>query len=492
MMRRLSLSQRLALVFTSLLLLCAAAVCVVQLYSSAQYGNAMVQRLSVGLAQQIVAREPLLDARGQVNREALIPLFDRLMVFNPSVELYLISPDGELLADAAPPGHIKRQRVDIVPIQTFLSGGAWPVYGDDPRSEDQRKVFSVAPLNVDGQLRGYLYIILQGETFNELAASAWQKTLGSLLIWTLLLVALFGLLAGGLAWYWVTRPVRQLTAQVGGPGEDSIGAIKLLAAQAPDPHPGNEVAILHNRFIDLARQIAGQWDRLADSDRQRREFIANISHDLRTPLTSLLGYLETLTLKADRLSAEESKRYLNIALRQGNKVRSLSQQLFELARLEHGGIKLQPEKFVLAELVQDVAQKFDLAIATRHIRLQLSLAGGLPPVVADLSMMERVLTNLLDNAIRHTPDGGSISLTARQQGAEMVVEVADSGPGVSGELRATLFERPSVLEPGQSPESRGGLGLMIVRRMLQLHGGDIQLVDVPAGASFRFTLPLRS
>ena len=147
---------------------------------------------------------------------------------------------------------------------------------------------------------------------------------------------------------------------------------------------------------------------------------------------------------------------------------------------------------MLAELVQDVAQKFDLVIATRHIRLQLSLAGGLPPVVADLSMMERVLTNLLDNAIRHTPDGGSISLTARQQGAEMVVEVADSGPGVAGELRATLFERPSVLEPGQSPESRGGLGLMIVRRMLQLHGGDIHLVDVPAGASFRFTLPLRS
>lgn len=490
-MRRLSLSQRLALVFTSLLLLCAAAVCAVQLYSSAQYGNAMVQRLSAGLAQQIVAREPLLDTHGQVNRQALKPLFDRLMVFNPSVELYLVSPDGELLADAAPPGHIKRQRIDLSPVQTFLSGGSWPVYGDDPRSPDRQKVFSVAPVNIDGQLRGYLYIILQGETFNALAASAWQKTLGSLLIWTLLLVALFGLLAGGLAWFWVTRPVRQLTAQVGIPGEDSMEAIRLLAAQTPEPHPGNEVAILHNRFIDLSRQIAGQWEHLADSDRQRREFIANISHDLRTPLTSLLGYLETLTLKADRLSAEESKRYLNIALRQGNKVRYLSQQLFELARLEHGGIKPQPEKFVLAELVQDVAQKFDLAIATRHIRLQLALAGGLPPVVADLSMMERVLTNLLDNAIRHTPDGGNISLTARQLGAQMVVEVADSGPGVAGELRATLFERPSVLEPGQGSESRGGLGLMIVRRMLQLHGGDIHLQDVPAGACFRFTLPLR-
>lgn len=202
----------------------------------------------------------------------------------------------------------------------------------------------------------------------------------------------------------------------GGGDSDSIRAIKALAAQAPDPYPGNEVALLHNRFIELAQQIAGQWDRLADSDRQRREFIANISHDLRTPLTSLLGYLETLSLKDDRLTAQERKQYLNIALRRGNKVRHLSQQLFELARLEHGGIKPQPEKFILAELIQDVAQKFDLAIATREIRLRTELASGLPLVEADLSMMERVLTNLLDNAIRHTPHGGEIRLSSRQQG----------------------------------------------------------------------------
>ncbi|MDU2497500.1 MAG: HAMP domain-containing sensor histidine kinase [Klebsiella grimontii] len=457
MIRRLSLSQRLALVFTSLLLLCAIAVCLIQLYSSAQYGNVMVQRLSAGLAQQIAAREPLLDAQGQVDRQMLKPLFDRLMTFNPSVELYLLSPDGELLADAAPPGHIKRQRIDLAPVQTFLSGGAWPVYGDDPRSLDKQKVFSVAPLRQDGQLRGYLYIILQGETFN---------------------------------WFWVTRPVRQLTALVATDSQDSIHAIKALAAQTPEANPGNEVAVLHNRFIELARQIASQWDRLADSDRQRREFVANISHDLRTPLTSLLGYLETLSLKADRLTMEENKQYLNIALRQGNKVRHLSQQLFELARLEHGGIKPQPETFVLAELVQDVAQKFDLPIATRNIGLRLELATGLPPITADLSMIERVLTNLLDNAIRHTPEGGLIRLAARRSGPEFIVEVADSGPGIGSELRATLFERPSVLAPGAQSASRGGLGLMIVRRMLQLHGGDIRLLDAPAGACFQFTLPV--
>ncbi len=123
----------------------------------------------------------------------------------------------------------------------------------------------------------------------------------------------------GLAWFWVTRPVRLLTAQVAASGQDSISAIKTLAARRPEPRPGNEVAVLENRFIDLARQIADQWDRLADSDRQRREFVANISHDLRTPLTSLLGYLETLTLKDEWLTAEERRQYLTIALRQGTK-----------------------------------------------------------------------------------------------------------------------------------------------------------------------------
>lgn len=338
MMRRFSLSQRLTLLFILLLMLCATVACAVQLYSSMQYGNAMVQRLSGGLAQQIVQREPILDAQGRVDRSVLKPLFDRLMTFNPSVELYVVSSDGELLADAAPPGHIQRQKIDISPLQTFLSGAAMPVYGDDPRSQSQ-KVFSVTPLRQDGELKGYLYIILQGEESNALAEMAWHKALWSTVLWSLLWVALFGLLAGLLIWYWVTRPVKRLTMDVAGLEQDSITAIKQLAAQQPETTVSDEVAVLRNTFIELARKIAGQWDQLADSDRQRREFIANISHDLRTPLTSLLGYLETLSLKSATLTPQETQQYLATALRQGHKVRHLSQQLFELARLEHGSIK---------------------------------------------------------------------------------------------------------------------------------------------------------
>lgn len=490
MNRRLSLSQRLTLVFTAILLLCAIAACSIQLYNSNQYGNAMVQRLSSGLAQQIVNREPLLEARGEVNGQTLKMLFDRLMTFNPSVELYLLSPEGTIIADAAPPGHIKRQQLDIEPVKTFLSGAAWPVYGDDPRNLNKRKVFSAAPVMQNGNLRGYLYIVLEGENFNALAESAWQKTLWSTVVWSLLLVALFGLLAGLMIWYWVTRPVRQLTADVEGLDRDSISAIRQLAQQPLEGDSSNEVAILRNTFIELARKIAGQWDQLSDSDRQRREFIANISHDLRTPLTSLLGYLETLSLKADTLTPEDNRQYLEIALRQGQKVRHLSQQLFELAKLEHGGIKPQREPFAIGELLQDVAQKFDLAIETRRLTLKVEIPRALPLLNADVSMIERVVTNLLDNAVRHTPPGGTVMLRVWQENERLQVEVADSGPGVEAALREQLFQRPSALSPQSARENRGGLGLLIVRRMLELHGGSIRLVDAAAGACFRFFVPL--
>ncbi|MEG1209697.1 MAG: HAMP domain-containing sensor histidine kinase [Leclercia sp.] len=490
MTRHLTLSQRLTLLFVLLLSLCATVVCGVQLWTSMQYGNAMVQRLSGGLAQHIVEREPLLSKQGEVDPGALTPLFNRLMTFNPSVELYVLSPQGELLADAAPPGHIKRHSVALAPVQRFLSGETMPVYGDDPRSPDQQKVFSVAPLRQNGELRGYLYIILQGEALNALAEQAWQKTLWSTVLWSLLLVALFGALAGGLVWYWVTRPVRLLTREVSGLEQDSISAIKQLAAQPTERQPASEVALLRNTFIELAQKIASQWDQLADSDRQRREFIANISHDLRTPLTALLGYLETLSLKSATLSVQESQHYLAIALRQGHKVRHLSQQLFELARLEHGSIKPQRERFAIGELISDVAQKFDLAVETRQLRLHIEVPHPLPMINADLSMIERVVTNLLDNAIRHTPAGGDIWLKVWQEGEQLQVEVNDNGPGIDPQLREQLFLRPSALSQQASRDNRGGLGLLIVKRMLELHGGGIRLIEAARGASFRFFVPL--
>jgi signal transduction histidine kinase len=237
----------------------------------------------------------------------------------------------------------------------------------------------------------------------------------------------------------------------------------------------------------MGGRISDQWRELTRQDQQRRDLVANISHDLRTPLTSLHGYLETLRLKDATLDPAERRRYLDIALAQSRKVGRLAQELFELARLESGLVRLEPETFSLPELVQDVIQKFELAAEARQQRLTTDIPRELPPVRADLGLIERVLTNLLDNAIRHSPPGGSIELRLGVAQDRVQVQVSDSGAGIPEALRAGLFTRASALNRG--PGESGGLGLVIVQRILQLHHSEIRLVErAGSGAVFQFGL----
>ncbi|MFN1144994.1 sensor histidine kinase [Serratia liquefaciens] len=488
-MKNLTLTQRLTLIFALLMVVSCAISGWMQVRSSTQYSQAVIQRLSGNLAQHIADSNPLLGQNG-LNAPSVHSLFDQLMAVNPSVEVYLLDKQGNIIGNAAPAGHLKRQKVDLLPLQALFDGVSMPVYGDDPRNPNARKVFSAAPLKVNGQVEGYLYVVLLGEDYDALASNALFSSAVSMALWSSGLMVLFSLLAGGFAFYWVTRPIRRLTRQVSELDSGGIAAVQAYAALPVDAAGRDEVSRLQQAFNSMAQRIALQWQSLSQQDQQRREFIANISHDLRTPLTSLHGYLETLSVKSASLSENDRQRYLEIALAQSRKVGRLAQELFELARLEYGVVKPQKEPFSLSELVQDVFQKFELAAEARQQRLLADIAPGIPLVFADVSMIERVLTNLLDNAIRHTPQGGEIEVRLWQQAGKVQVQLNDSGPGIPQELRADLFVRPSILSSARRHAS--GLGLMIVRRILLLHDSDIQLIEQPQrGACFRFSIPLR-
>jgi signal transduction histidine kinase len=286
----------------------------------------------------------------------------------------------------------------------------------------------------------------------------------------------------------ITRPLRRLSAamlrfDVNGEPDTQPKVPRSSSAGTRD-----EIAVLETAFARMAERIGEQWRALTRLDQQRRELLANISHDLRTPLTSLHGYLETLSLKADTLGETERKRYLAIALAQSVKVGRLAQALFELARLEHGNVQPALEEFSMVDLVQDVFQKFELPAEARHIHLRAGIPQRLPAVFADLGMIERVLTNLLDNAIRHTPAHGTIGVDLAYRDANVSVTVSDSGPGIPANLRDGLFERP--FSTG-GVHRGGGFGLLIVQRMLQLHHSQIRLVEhAGTGATFCFELPV--
>jgi signal transduction histidine kinase len=264
----------------------------------------------------------------------------------------------------------------------------------------------------------------------------------------------------------------------------------------PPPKAGvrgsDEIDELQNGFSELVQLVCRQVRQLRTADMQLRESIASVSHDLRTPLTALGGYLDTVLMKNETLSPGERRRYLELAMAQHARLARLVKAQFELALLESAAAAFQPQSASLSDLVNDVGQKFEEAAASAGLTLIVELPHTNVQVCMDVGLIERVLENLISNAIRHTPAGGKIVLAVRPQASRVCVDVEDTGCGISFEEQAALFEWPSRGNQGLRKNAEGtGLGLVIARRIVELHGGRIYVRSrAGSGACFEFELPL--
>jgi len=224
----------------------------------------------------------------------------------------------------------------------------------------------------------------------------------------------------------------------------------------------------------------------------RRELIANVSHDLRSPLASLRGYLETLLLKQDVLAEAERRGYLEIALRQAQHMQTLISELFELARLDFQGYRIEREPVQLGELARDVVQKFELAAQQRQVELRAEVEPGLGLVRADIGLIERSLSNLLDNALAHTPARGCVVLSVQAHDQRLTLRVSDNGSGIPSADLPRIFERFYRVDKARSRNDAGtGLGLAIVKRIVELHDSRIEVAsELGRWTAFWFELPL--
>lgn len=222
----------------------------------------------------------------------------------------------------------------------------------------------------------------------------------------------------------------------------------------------------------------------------RRELIANVSHDLRSPLASLRGYLDTLLIKERTLTPDERHNYVTIAVRQAEHLQSLISELFDLARLDFQGYRINPELLHLGELASDVLQKFQLAAKEREIDLQLGVSGDVGFVNADIGLIERTLENLIENALAHTPPHGLIELSLAAQDGAVTIRVSDTGSGIPAADLPHIFERFYRVDKARTREASGsGLGLAIVKRIVELHASEIKVESTPeSGTTFWFAL----
>jgi signal transduction histidine kinase len=490
-MRFRSLYSRIAFTFAILILLFGGLCGGLDWYAAKNHQQEIIQRLSRGLAEHIATSWPLLSQTNQLNESSIKELFHWMMVVNPSIEVYLLDTNGLILSHQAPPGRALLKQVGIKPIKDFLAGAALPLKGDNPRNPSKKEIFSATAMQNNGKVMGYLYIVLTGDDYQRLASDVWQDHVFQTAIWIGLGGLALTLFAGLGLFAVITRRLDALSSTVADFEQSNFTdglQVHPKIISSPD-----EIGRLANSFEHMAQRITTQMQHIKSQDELRREMVANVSHDLRTPLTAMQGYLETLLRKSNTLSSEEQHRYLEVAVRQSQRVSHLAHQLFELAKLEYEEIKPHFEPFFLQELMQDIVQKFELNAQNREIQILASFAQNIPMVTADIGMIERVLTNLMDNALRHTNKGGNITLALElsENNTSVIIKVSDTGTGIPEAHLASLFERHSPLRQSTGKaHDGGGLGLLISKRILQLHDSAIKAMNTNKGAMFMFNLPI--
>jgi signal transduction histidine kinase len=486
-----SFARRLTLALSALLLAYGAVVAGIGRTLETAHEQEALQRLSHGLARHIVEHWPEATAGSAADEPeaaARAALIRMLVAVNPGIEVYMLDADGRVATYLGEPGMVQRHQVDLHAVRSFLAGAQLPLRGTDPMSPRGEKIFSAAmfpPRTGDTRPPGYLYVVLEGQARERVAAPlglqrSWQtaSAVAALALGLTLLIGAYVVRR-------LTRPLREVSQRM---QAFQIGeaARQATAGPAPPAGSGDEVQAIAGTFDAMAARIRWQLAEQATRDKAHRELMAGVAHDLRTPLTALHGNLEALAQPGAR-----DARHVQAALAQSDKVRRLTQQLFELATLQTLEQAPQRERFRLDELVADVVQKFEL-------QAPVALDGPAPGRVecdGDLHLIERALTNLIDNSVRHA--GGAAPAQVRVQlqrvGAQAQVLVEDQGPGLPAELSRRLNAGADVRDaPLKRPGGGfGGLGLAIVQRIAALHGGSLRTLPAPqGGARLALLLPL--
>jgi signal transduction histidine kinase len=261
-----------------------------------------------------------------------------------------------------------------------------------------------------------------------------------------------------------------------------------LTARAP-ANGGDEVAAVAGSFNRMADELTARATALEAADRARRQLLADVSHELMTPLTAISGYVETLSMPELQLDAERRRRYLGIVTDETRRLERIIGDLLDLARLEGGGGTLRRERVDVAALFDRVAARHEQQMRTRAIALERRVDPEGLSVTGDPDRLEQALQNLAANALRHTPDGGAIGLTAAAGEGGVRLQVRDTGPGIAPEHLPLIFDRFYKVDAARKAAGGGsGLGLSIVKAIVERHGGTITAFN-DRGAVFDIALP---
>ncbi|MGK0408514.1 MAG: signal transduction histidine kinase [Shewanella psychromarinicola] len=446
--------------------------------------NQIQQSLHLQLAEHMAHINPLLS-QGITSDAALKEAFHDFMLLGPSFEIYTLDPDGKVIAYDAKEEKIKIHRVDTAIIQQFLNGDNLPVLGTDPRSEDTHKIFSASKLiTEDGLHSGYLYVIIGGEDYDswqtlinaENQPKIWGATIG---FWIIFALVLFVILLR-----YFTRPIQKLAQDLTELKNTPISDKLML----PQRYRGSlEISQLSHHINHLLQEIQLQQQQVKRQQQVKHDFLLHLSHDLKTPLTALLGYIDTWLILPEN---ERDQALIQYAANSGQTLQQLLAQLLELAALENGQIDAQLQQVNLSELLCDIEQTFTPRAKKLGVQLDFDINHA-SQIYTDPALMRRILNNLVDNALRYTPAGGKIQIINALHNGQQWLTVRDTGAGMHQHEVDALKQLSMTTLSFEANQSlpQLGVGLAIVRQLLGLLKCRIEIDSQPGvGSEFKIEL----
>jgi signal transduction histidine kinase len=453
---------------------------------SADYNQEAQQKINGEIAQGAIKEVSPIFVADSINEHAIHVLMHSMMAVHPSIEVYLLDPTGKILTFVVPGKDVKTESVSLKHIKQFLNRkNDRTIKGDDPRNPDSPKIFSAAEIIEDGKLKGYMYIILASSQYTTTMAALQNSFILKLGVRSLLIALLLTSVLGLFSIWIITRNFNKIISAVRSFKEGNHSVRINLKA-------GGELSHVAEIFNSMAETIEQNIIQLKSVEELRKELIANISHDLRSPIASIQGFTETILLKEKNLAEEERKKYLEIILQNSENLSKLVNDLFELSKLESNPQMIQPEPVQVAELVQDVADKFQIIAKEKNISINTIYSKSLPLVYADIQMTDRVFQNILDNAIKFCNVNDVITIELELEKDGILVKISDTGKGIEEDELPYIFTRYYKGNKTKKANSTG-LGLAIVKKILDLHKSTIEVYSkINQGTRFEFKLPLYS
>ncbi len=456
---------------------------VITYFATTRFYQASTQLLNKDVAAHIAEFSSPFERDG-INKRKADSVFQDAMVISPSAEVYFLDTTGKVIAFHANNNNIKQWNLPLEQIKKYInSQGSQFIKGPDPRDPENQKIFSASEVLEHNRKLGYIYVIFSSSEYRNVTQMLYNSHIANLAILAFVCIILLSVIISIIYLNRIQQNFNRMLHVLKKFEEGDFEARFKIKEQ-------HELAPVAEAFNNLADLLVYNINSLTKSEKNRKDFIATISHDLRTPLAILRGYTETLLIKKqNKITPEELDNYIQVILNKIMQVENMVKDLFELSKMESVEFKANKEPFVLSEIVQETVNTFQLNAIDKKIDLKCTQCQYHVWIDADISLMERVIQNLMDNAVKNTAENGSVKVTMQVENKNLIFKIENTGSILSERLLEWINSSETT-EYVERP-AKSGLGLVIVKRILRLHGSYLKAyIQNNSSNIFTFSMPV--